>query len=1117
MSLTAPAQGAISHDAGTANRAVSAQSGQGPLTPALAQQLSRNVTDKVIIVLRNQINGLPDTPANSGRRKADVMAIQRGVMSELTATHARNVRSISLVNAVAATVSPGEAKRLAHNTAVAEVISDLPIPVLPSLPKTIKPNKPAPGATPVPGECPAKKTGVQLNPEAITNIHAASQTSKSTAQGLGYTGAGVKVAWIADGIDINNPDFIRANGQHVFVDYQDFSGTGTSANTSGGEAFLDASSIAAQGRHVYNIQNFGNVPLNRPCLIRVLGVAPGASLVGLNVFGSSNVAFNSVFLEAIDWAVTHDHVNVLNESFGSNPFPDLASLDLTKQADEAAVKAGVTVVASSGDAGVTNTIGSPATDPAVISAGASTTFRSYAQSDAFGYFGLGLTGWIDNNISAISSSGFDQAGGTVDVVAPGDLNWTLCTPTAQFAACTDFAGNPAPVQLSGGTSEASPLTAGTAALVIQAYRKGHGGRSPSPAVVKRIILSTAQDISAPADQQGAGLVDAYQAVLAARSYPGVGRTQSRKGHAILDSATQINAVGATSHAEHLTEKITNDGSGKVTVKVSSRTLSAPATRVSKTLSLMKSQFYQAAVSIHVPKGQARLNVSVTIPNGVLLLGVISPTGQLAGNNFPQGSAQFPGDYGNAQVANPAPGTWTAVVEGIPSSGSPPATIKAPFSATTSTFTSFGSVSKHVITLAPGASSSFKLNVSTPAKPGDRSGAIVLHAAASEPGFAAQTTIPVTLRSLVPVPAPATAFTGTLTGGNGRSPSTGQTAYYQIRLPAGERALNASVSTSNPNNTLFAVLVDPKGQAVSAAQNGLQKSGLVLEKGAQLHVLKPVAGVWTLVVDFYSNVSGTAVSQLFNVHMNVTPVKASVTGLPDSVHAKLKSGKAVTARIRVTNSGTVPEEYFVDARLATQAVLTLAPQTVSSLTLPNLTGVVPTFLVPSLTTAIAAQVTAPQPNIFDLNWAFGDPDLASNIAKTSSVKLVANDIPNGDWTVTPFLQGPDGATGPSPVTATVAMTAKTSALDPTITASSGDLWDQSTNPSAALAPIVVNPGQTVTIPVKITPSGSSGQVVSGTVYLSAVSFNPTPLTINFLPIAAPTASTVASFPYTYTIR
>ena len=77
------------------------------------------------------------------------------------------------------------------------------------------------------GACP-RKGRVQLNPQAIESIHAATQGGRGpAAQNLGYTGAGVKVAWIADGIDINNPDFIRANGQHVFVDYKDFSGTGT--------------------------------------------------------------------------------------------------------------------------------------------------------------------------------------------------------------------------------------------------------------------------------------------------------------------------------------------------------------------------------------------------------------------------------------------------------------------------------------------------------------------------------------------------------------------------------------------------------------------------------------------------------------------------------------------------------------------------------------------------------------------------------------------------------------------------------------------------------------------------------------------------------------------------
>ena len=172
--------------------------------------------------------------------------------------------------------------------------------------------------------CPAPGQ-VQLNPQAIEAIHAAEPAGDGpSAQGLGYTGAGVKVGFIADGLDINNPDFIRANGQHVFVDYEDFSGTGTNAPTGGAEAFLDASSIAAQGLHTYDLGTFGGA-VSSPCDIRILGVAPGASLVGLNVFGSANFAFNSVFLQAINYAVQTDKVNVLNESFGANPFPDEGS------------------------------------------------------------------------------------------------------------------------------------------------------------------------------------------------------------------------------------------------------------------------------------------------------------------------------------------------------------------------------------------------------------------------------------------------------------------------------------------------------------------------------------------------------------------------------------------------------------------------------------------------------------------------------------------------------------------------------------------------------------------------------------------------------------------------
>src|SRR5215469_4332298 len=90
----------------TAPSARVARAGQPPLTPALARSLSRDVTDKVIIVLRDQFPGLPDTPGGSARRIAAVGAAQGAVLRELTATHARDVKRVTLVNAIAATISP---------------------------------------------------------------------------------------------------------------------------------------------------------------------------------------------------------------------------------------------------------------------------------------------------------------------------------------------------------------------------------------------------------------------------------------------------------------------------------------------------------------------------------------------------------------------------------------------------------------------------------------------------------------------------------------------------------------------------------------------------------------------------------------------------------------------------------------------------------------------------------------------------------------------------------------------------------------------------------------------------------------------------------------------------
>ncbi|HEX4701201.1 MAG TPA: S8 family serine peptidase, partial [Pseudonocardiaceae bacterium] len=1065
IAVTASATLAITQAAAAVAVPAAVAAGQQPLTAQEAAALSQDANTPVIVLMRNQpAPAAKNSPAAASRAQG-ITSAQAPLVSELSQVHAKHVQTYTLANALAATVSKGEAARLAANPNVASVIPDSLIKGAPPAASQLASSSSSGSASPsdIPGTCPAPGAKPLLEPEALAVTHTDSDDPNAkTARSLGYTGAGVKVAWIAEGIDTNNPDFIRADGSHVFGDFQDFTGDGPNAPTSAGEAFLDASAIAAQGRQVYDISNFGAHSLSSPCNIRIEGVAPGASLYGFKVFGNTNFSTTSAILQSIQWAVNVDHVDVINESFGFDPFPDSSSQDAVRLFDDAAVAAGASVTVSTGDAGPTNTQGSPASDPNVIATGASTTFRWLAQTDYAAAQQFAPNGWLNDNISELSSSGVTASGRTIDLLAPGDSSFALCTAnTDLYQGCTNFVGQPSNVERSGGTSESAPLTAGAAALVIQAYRHAHNGASPSPALVKQILVSTADDLSVPGVEQGTGRLDTYKAVQAALSVHDANGAPAATGSTLLVNQSQLDAAGAQGSQQHFQLKVTNNGASAQNVQLSGRGFGAPKNTSSGSVTLSDTASPHFAdwagannnygvIKFNVPANSDRLTASIAYPgaagaslNARVRLILIDPNGKMAAHSLPQGV----GNAGFDDVRFPTAGTWTAVIFGRVSTVGGTVGV-VPFTESTENITGFGSVSQSVLHLAPGQTGTVSVTATTPAQPGDGSGSVVLNA-----GAGGQTSVPVVLRSLVGVSHGSGSFNGTLTGGNGRQSDLGQENFYQFDVPAGQHDLSASVDlTNDAADNVAAFLIDPRGQGAAAGTNLLPTSyNLSTQDGTlqpalqtDLYVRNPHAGRWTLVVNFADPVVGDELSQPFAGRVRFNSVDAHAAGLPNSSGTKLAAGHAVTVPVTVHNTGTAAENFFVDPRLNAVTGMRLAAVQPATLPLPMPgSASSPSWLVPSETSAVAVIGTATQPTMFDFGPEAGDPDLPSIVNGTTAIGVAhGNPLASGLWAVAPSEVGPTPAGGGAAGSVSFDLVTLSKAFDPAVSSPATDLWQGS---------------------------------------------------------------------------
>ena len=217
-------------------------------------------------------------------------------------------------------------------------------------------------------------------------------------------------------------------------------------------------------------------------------------------------------------------------------------------------------------------------------------------------------------------------------------------------------------------------------------------------------------------------------------------------------------------------------------------------------------------------------------------------------------------------------------------------------------------------------------------------------------------------------------------------------------------------------------------------------------------------------------------------------------------------------------GWAPQNFFVDARLNGSTTLTLAALNPNTVALPMTGGGGPVWFVPNETTGVSLAQTSSLPAMFDFQPATtGDPDLASSsfglaLCSTSasgSYIPTGGAVTTGIWFAGPSECGPYPSGAPAG-TATITMSATTKPFDPAVTSDTGDYWMLGALGSGAVTPLMLNAGQSGTINVTITPSASTGTVVSGAIYVGAIA-NGGP------PFGDESADELAAIPYEYTVN
>ncbi len=846
--------------------------------------------------------------------------MQAPLVAQLRQVGATHITTLSLLNAVAATIPAAEVQALRHAAGVKEVVPDGTIIIGDgtSTTKTVAASRVAQSSIPAVAPnaqqlCNSSPADPLIEPEALTSIHDASN-DPSDLQEASRLATGYEVIIGNPNAEelAGNPNMIRPNGQHVVIDAPD-----PHENVFDDEFNGDESTMAAQGTVTYTYASqlpFSNIPSK--CTFRIVGDATGASILSTGFFTDTNsagqiVAPESQVIAGLQDAVT-EGVSVVSESYGYGALPG-ANDDLLAPTNDAMVEAGVTVVESAGDSGSSGTVEAPADDPLVIDAAGTNDLRLLAQADGY------TNGWEDDNMTTLSSGGTAPNGAVVDLAAPGYL---------ALAAAGAGQDPPLPTEAFGGTSQSAPFISGAAADVIQAYRDTHGGSSPTPAQVKEILTSTATDIGAESDQQGAGLLNVYAAVLAARQMPGTTHANSSTPE-LVDTPTQLDVQAAGGSTVNTSVSLYNASSNPETVTGTYRVLGSERRLdppVTETVSApnpslpVPAQGAAAAptFTFSVPSGIDVLDADMRWPdptNGsdnILTFLLTDPSGRLAQSSYDYGASNGTNaspDIQHSTVEHPMAGTWTAQILWANGRGhvqSPPDvpgsyTGSVVFQASGQNFTT--SPASAPVTIAARSSVSVPLNIKLPVAAGDAPESVQF---TGPNGL--ESSVPIARRSLIR--SSGGSFTATLTSSVSRGP--GQIKTFYVNVPAGKQDLDVTLFAPDHavNDPVYYYLFSPADLLPAVTESGfidVTATDATPTAGnptgnASLIATDPEAGLWEIDVMQGATTNGKTFSNPVTgtlAYNKLAPVTEH--GLPMSTSRTIHTGASIPITVTVKNT------------------------------------------------------------------------------------------------------------------------------------------------------------------------------------------------------------------------